>query len=372
MKGILFIPHHPWSPGVKIRINEMAAAMTDRATVYLLNWRTATGNRTLLRRGIVALSDVLKRTSSRQQGNLTIIECSTLHRPIWLARLYNRLMLARAIRRLNIDVLVNGSYYLFSASRRRAYKYIVDLADLPADPSAPYVDRHTRMECRAADAVTAVSPGLAAYARTAYGCAAHWVPNGVDLHAMNAVTPEDVARLRERLNIQHAYVVGYVGFIGSWVNVAMTVGAFHRFRNTHPDAVLLFLGDAPNLDHLRQTYASQHVRFIGPVMGPIEPWFRLLDMGLLPHRQSPFQDMAFHLKLIEYTAAGIPVVSTRLKTSVNLGLPNMLCADETENDWLAAMLCAFDMPRHQSLQDTVRTFDWHSIAAAFSGIIEGL
>jgi hypothetical protein len=73
-------------------------------------------------------------------------------------------MLMRFVKQLKIDTVINGSYYLYTLPGCRAFRNIVDLADLPHQGD---IDRYTRAEARAANTVTVVSRGLGDYVRTA-------------------------------------------------------------------------------------------------------------------------------------------------------------------------------------------------------------
>jgi hypothetical protein len=71
--------------------------------------------------------------------------------------------------------------------------------------------------------------------------------------------------------------------------------------------------------------------------------------------------MAFHLKLIEYTASRKPVVSTPIEASMKLGFPNILFADETEAAWAAALLKAKELDWQDGWDSLVDAYDWMAI-----------
>jgi hypothetical protein len=99
--------------------------------------------------------------------------------------------------------------------------------------------------------------------------------------------------------------------IGSWVNVDMAVKAFRLFQQAVPDSVLFWIGPAPDLDRLTSTYGTHDIIFTGCIKEHVETYFMMLDTGILPHKKSPFQDMAFHLKLA-------PVASTKRFTTISV------------------------------------------------------
>jgi len=369
MKKILFIPHHPGSRGIKIRINEIARETASRHETYLLAWNYVETEYTLLNRFIVTMKDLFKFTKLSEKDGIHMLEFPTLHRPIMLAHLFNRVFLMRFIKKMKIDVVVNGSYYLFTVPKKKDFKYIVDIADLPYDPSAPYIDRFTKSESKKADAVTVVSQGLVDYVKSSYSCSAYFLPNGADLLRMKNVTPGDIDAIRNKYGLNGKYVLGYIGYIGQWVNVELAVAAFKRFKNHYPDAAMLWIGGSPDLSALRLKYGTSDIIFTGPIHDSIEPYFRLLNIGLLPHRKSKFQDMAFHLKLIEYTAAGTPVVATPLEASLKLGFPNIIFAIENEEMWTRALLQAKEMRIDADLARCTEPYDWKKICERFDALL---
>jgi glycosyltransferase involved in cell wall biosynthesis len=369
MKKILFIPHHPGISGLKIRINEIAKEVAARHETYVLTWNYVENEYTLLNRFLVTIKDLFKPMTLSYKNGMRLLEFPTLHRPVALAHLFNRFFLMRFIKKMKIDVVVNGSYYLFTVPQKRNFKYIIDIADLPADPSAPYIDRFTKNESKKADAVTVVSQGLVDYVKNNYGCHAHFLPNGANLRRMKNVTSGEIDAVKNKYKLNGKYVLGYIGYIGQWVNVKLAVAAFQMFKKDCPNATLLWIGGSPGLRALRQRYGSSDIIFTGTVHDSIEPYFRVLNMGLLPHRKCEFQDMAFHLKLIEYTAAGTPVVATPLEASLKLGFPNIIFAIENEEMWTRALLQAKEMRIDADLARCTEPYDWKKICERFDALL---
>jgi glycosyltransferase involved in cell wall biosynthesis len=86
---------------------------------------------------------------------------------------------------------------------------------------------------------------------------------------MASVSPGDVDRLRERYGLRGKLVVGYIGFIGEWVNVEMTVKAFEIFRKKEPRAALLWVGGSPFLASLREAEVRLSVKGRVQNVGPL-------------------------------------------------------------------------------------------------------
>jgi glycosyltransferase involved in cell wall biosynthesis len=371
-KRILFIPHHPETPGIKIRINEIAKKMAPIHDTFLLSWNSVLNEYSLKNRSIVLIKDLFKTTSLSFHDGMQVVSLPTLHRPVSLARWFNRRMLMRFIRDMKIDVVINGSYYLFTLPEMKYCKYIVDLADLPMDPSSPYVDLYTKKEAHKCDAITAASLGLVEYVKSNYDRDAQYLPNGLDLDKMKNVSNHDILDIKKKYNLVGKYIIGYIGNIGTWVNVELAVNAFEAFNKERPDAVMLWVGESKNLGHLQKKYALKNVIFTGGIHNNIETYFRAIDVGIIPTVKSPFQDMAFHLKLIEYTAAGKPIISTPLETSVKLGFPNIIFATENAALWTEALHKASIMKFQERWFDCADSYDWHAICEKLNNIIDSL
>lgn len=137
----------------------------------------------------------------------------------------------------------------------------------------------------------------------------HWVPNGVDYDrfaraALERQDPPDLADLpRPR--------IGYVGAINDKIDTDLLLALA---RAIVPMPLVLVGPERPTSDATRQGLEALrrevNVRFIGQV--PVErvPAFvAACDVGLLPYRRNAWTQHIHPLKLYEYLAAGLPVIS---------------------------------------------------------------
>ncbi|HSW45213.1 MAG TPA: glycosyltransferase [Phycisphaerae bacterium] len=130
------------------------------------------------------------------------------------------------------------------------------------------------------------------------------VQHGVDhQHLSRAVTdnpivPEDLRRLPKP-------VFGFVGVVGEWVDLDLLAGLARR----RPDASIVMIGPTSTpriagLPNIHWLGARSHQDLPNYLAG--------FDVGLIPFRQVPLTHNANPIKLYEYLAAGVPVVSTPL------------------------------------------------------------
>jgi len=162
-----------------------------------------------------------------------------------------------------------------------------------------------------ADAVVAVSPSVRAHA---IRCGvvpdrAVVVRNGVDLEPFKAVNGEPV---RARYQLGKARVVGFAGSLKAWHGVDLLLRAAVRLD---PDVRVLIVGDGPERGKL-EALASDlgiagRVVFTGAVpYHAIPEHMAAMTVAAAPYRRQT--DFYFSsLKIVEYLAAGLPVVASQ-------------------------------------------------------------
>jgi glycosyltransferase involved in cell wall biosynthesis len=161
---------------------------------------------------------------------------------------------------------------------------------------------------RTADAVVAVSAALVEYVATrAPTVPVQRIANGADVAAIAA------ARTMRPRTSRTNVVVGFIGSMKPWHGVHELLDAFERVSRRHPTASLVFVGQGPEESALRERAREdlqlrERVRFMGAVShDEIPPLLATFDIGAAPYL--PSDDFYFSpLKVIEYLAAGLPVV----------------------------------------------------------------
>ena len=152
-----------------------------------------------------------------------------------------------------------------------------------------------------ADVVTAVSPQLAER-WAAFGANPVVIPNGCwPIKAgERAVRPE----LKD---LPHP-VVGLIGQLSDRIDLSVL--------NAIADAGLSLLIVGPldprwEQQRFKELVNRSHVYYIGPVPAEAVPsYLAVIDIGITPYRDTPFNRASFPLKTLEYLGAGVPVVST--------------------------------------------------------------
>jgi glycosyltransferase involved in cell wall biosynthesis len=176
-----------------------------------------------------------------------------------------------------------------------------------------YVEALERFAIRRADLAVSAGWLLAEHRRRSTGRDLPVIPNGVDAVRFGAARDRALARAAER-----APVLVYVGHLSHYAGVDLAIEALPRIATAVPGARLLVVGDgdAPYVAGLHALAGARgvadRVRFAGRV--PYSEVPELLagcTLGLSTFRLTPLGRYAFPLKVVEYMAAGLPVLCTR-------------------------------------------------------------
>jgi glycosyltransferase involved in cell wall biosynthesis len=141
------------------------------------------------------------------------------------------------------------------------------------------------------------------------------VPNAIDDHFWTPPSEEQVARVRERYQLDHRFVL-YVGNIKPHKNLVRLIEAFAQLRSGGLDDVkLLIIGDEiSKLPALRRAVhhhkLHKHVRFLGYVSDEtLGALYRLAAVFAFPSLYE-----GFGLPPLEAMASGTPVVTSNLSS----------------------------------------------------------
>ena len=137
------------------------------------------------------------------------------------------------------------------------------------------------------------------------------VYNAIDDHFWLTPPEEEVARVRERYQLDHPFVL-YVGNIKPHKNLVRLIEAFDELRRSGPEELkLLIIGDEiSKLPSLRRAVhrhkLHKHVRFLGYVSdGTLRILYRLASLFVFPSLYE-----GFGLPPLEAMASGTPVVTS--------------------------------------------------------------
>ncbi len=144
-----------------------------------------------------------------------------------------------------------------------------------------------------------------------------------------------------------------------------------------PDIVFLAVGAGGLLPHeglgpFEARCRERGVRFVATGLVPhdaVADYFMATDVGLYPGDANPYFDAACPLKILEYSAAGKPVVATDLAELRRLAFPNVYLAPPEPSAFAAAIIRALN--ERTSMPD-LTAFDWDVLAREFETACETL
>jgi teichuronic acid biosynthesis glycosyltransferase TuaH len=187
--------------------------------------------------------------------------------------------------------------------------------------NAGLLDVRERSVAAAANLVVAANPVVADTWRTR-GLETVLIPYGVDVNAYSDV---DQAPLPSDFTLSSP-VAGFVGHINRRIDLRLLEAVADRGWS------LLLIGPRdPDFEPQRLDALLRRptVQWVGPKPFDVLPgYFRFIDVGLVPYRDSPFNRGSFPLKTLEYLAAGRGVVASDLPAIRWLGTDLISIASE--------------------------------------------
>ncbi|MFO0852028.1 MAG: glycosyltransferase, partial [Gemmataceae bacterium] len=267
----------------------------------------------------------------------------------------------RLHRRFRFDAVVTAPSHRLTGypPPLRGVVAVLDYLDLlPDGVEAEYV--------RTADRVVTVSHVLADRVRERFGREAAVIPNGVHPDRLKQADP---ARARARWGLAGKTVVSLIGLTCS--HRLYFLDALARLRTEVPDLVFLGVGDGPVLAPLAarcRALGLPHVLTGWVAPEQVADLFAASDVGLYPGDDTPYYDAASPIKVLEYLAARVPVVTNRVAELVRLNLPGVTTCPATVDAFADAIGQA--LTRRPTAFPDMAAYAWDTLAARFGDEID--
>ena len=164
------------------------------------------------------------------------------------------------------------------------------------------------------------------------------ISNGVNSHRFTA--PLSTAPSKD----SHTFTVGFVGSLKPWHGLTHLVNAFAQLHARVPQARLLIVGDGPQRAELEAALTRQNLLTVTHFTGAVAPeqipaLLATMDAAVAPY--PAHTDFYFSpLKVMEYMAAGLPIVASRLgqlTTLIEDDVTGLLCSPGDETALAAAL-----------------------------------
>ena len=179
-----------------------------------------------------------------------------------------------------------------------------------------------------------------------------YLPHGVDFEHFSATDPnETIPGVFASLPKP---VIGFFGTVDSWVDVCVIATLAKRF----PQFSFVIVGRS--LISLEMFQGIENVHTLGPVPYEKLPGYaRCFDVGLIPFVLNDLTKAVNPLKLMEYFAIGIPVISTRLPDILDVPGPLFFASTHEEfGDQLEMILSKDPVALKKEARETAMKNSW--------------
>jgi glycosyltransferase involved in cell wall biosynthesis len=163
-------------------------------------------------------------------------------------------------------------------------------------------------------------------------------------------------------------IIGFFGSISSWLDI----GLLAEIARLHQEWSFVFIGSTDTQISPLSRFANVH--FLGKVLYEDLPCYAaFFDVGLIPFRVNNLTTAVNPIKLMEYLACGLPVVSTPLPEVLKYSdIVHIASTPDTFADAIAHALSSNSADQRLKRQALARSHSWHSVAESLSTHIEPL
>ena len=230
--------------------------------------------------------------------------------------------------------------------------------------------QHEQFLYQTADAILVISEGMKQlFVDMGVGASKiHVVPNGIDLDAF-AANGADGTAVRQQHGLAQRKVVGYVGGFWPGNDLNTLLRAWQHVEKAEPQVTLLLVGYGPELrpaQEMSRSFGLRNCIWTGRVdFFQVPDHMAAMDVGVGPYTQEALTFVS-PLKVIEYTAMGLPVVATRggqIAELIEDGVSGLLydAGNQTQlAEQILQLLAAPDKAQTMGAQARQNIQTWHS------------
>jgi len=199
-------------------------------------------------------------------------------------------------------------YYSATAQVDKIARYnpsllVFDSVDEPSDEFAAWRPYYYRAVA-GADVVLCTSEKLYHMAR-AINPNVYLVPNGCDYEHFSRAARGELARPYDLKHIEGP-IIGYIGVIATWCDLEL----IEQLARAYPHCQLVMVGPLYNVGRVPQ---RSNLHWLGfKAYDQLPAYAQAFDVGIIPFRQTNMTESVNPIKMWEYMAAGLPVVTTAL------------------------------------------------------------
>lgn len=231
------------------------------------------------------------------------------------------------------------------------------------------LERNTETYLRQSAHVVVVSSVLKDIAKK-YNNNVTLIPNGVDIEKFDNANGENI---RKQLRTDGP-IVGYVGVHSYYSGLKMLIETIPLVKKEYKNVVYLIVGKGDETESLKRVAKNlgveKNIIFTGWVPYNLIPAYcKAFDVGVLPSKKSRVRDAANPIKLIDYTAAGKPVVSTDLEEVKRMKFSNILISMYDVQEFADNIIVAINTKENINIPPKIKDYDIKVLAKKYSDLI---
>ena len=207
--------------------------------------------------------------------------------------------------------------------------------------------------CRKADLVVTTSMVLQ-QAKSPLNPNTILVTHGVDYEHFSRAIREDLPEPADIAGIPHPRL-GFIGLIRDWVDLDLLAEVARK----RPDWHIVLIGDADSSVNLDAYRPIPNMHFLDRRKYEDMPAYcKAFDVGLIPFKINELTNAVNPIKLREYLAAGLPVVSTPLPEAMQSGAFLRIAATAEQTCQATEESLALDQAGRRSLSRQMEDEGW--------------
>ncbi|MGE5430941.1 MAG: glycosyltransferase, partial [Syntrophomonadaceae bacterium] len=326
-----------------------------------------------LKRAFQKISSVFKKSSPGERVMSPVIELNPFIIPLHdfkLVRKLNKILLLRALKG------AIEQYHFQNPVLITSSPVMSDVAGCLNESSIHYIclDDYSHFKgafrrlmefesnlLRKADSCFAVSETLVKSRKTQAGTS-YYLPQGVELDHFSGRSMEIPGILKD----VKKPVIGYFGIIAPlWTDVDLII----RAAKQYPDYQFLIIGrvemDISGFD------SAENIKFVGEIpYDRLPAYAQVFNVGMIPFEDNNLTKSCNPIKLYEYMALGIPVVSTELTEVRKFSDLVFVARDKEEFIKLIKTAVEDSTPeRNQARRQKAMEYSWNAVTERISNVI---
>ena len=192
----------------------------------------------------------------------------------------------------------------------------------------------------------------------------YWIPNGVDVDHFSQqfqyLLPK-ISKIEalERIQGLPRPRIGYLGIIENRIDSEL----IEHLARKHPNWQFIFAGKVFSGFEGKFLKNFKNIHFLGQIPYVDAPAFlQLMDIGIVPHKITPFTKSMNPLKIYDYLGAGLPVVTTSVAGSDMFEDSIAIAQDKIEFDQMLKQALETKITPDKKLKrrNFVKKFSWEN------------